>query len=195
MSNFDIPRRGTSHHGIETRDADATIAFYEGVLGYPLVFQNIEDGTGRRKAGQRHLFFDLGNDEYFTLFEEDPWEGPGPDPMQVSASLCHFGFKAANDDTLEKRRQQLIGAGVPVSEIVEVGARYPDGTESVYSHSIFFRDPVNNFSMEFCAFVRDFTEKDLNHITTFSDEARDPEVVKLLPKRHAVLVAPQSVNV
>jgi catechol 2,3-dioxygenase-like lactoylglutathione lyase family enzyme len=160
MSNVDLPRRGTSHHGLATRDADGTINFYEGVLGFPLVFQNVENGTGRRRKGQRHMFFDLGLDEFFTLFEEDPWEGPGPDPLQVSSGLCYFSFKAGSDWTLEHRRQQLIAAGVPVSEVVSVSTRYPDGTEAELAHKIYFRDPVNGFQCDFTYWVRDFTERD-----------------------------------
>ena len=50
---FDI--RGVNHLALVCRDMAATVAFYEGILGMPLI-KTIELGGG---AGQ-HFFFDCG---------------------------------------------------------------------------------------------------------------------------------------
>lgn len=53
---------------LATRDGDGTIAFYEDVLGFPLVFCNIEPEDGRSDM-LRHMFFDMGRAELFTFAE------------------------------------------------------------------------------------------------------------------------------
>jgi catechol 2,3-dioxygenase-like lactoylglutathione lyase family enzyme len=191
MSAFDIPRRGTSHHGLATRDMDGTIAFYEGVLGFPLVFVNYEPEGSRRKAGLRHAFFDIGNDEMFTFMEEEPWEGPGPDPLASVSQMNHYAFNAGNDSCLEARRQSLLAQGIKVTDICKVGVTYPDGSQADTAHSIYFRDPVNDLLLEFCVFVRNFVEADLRQEPNFSDHHGTPVFLEafLGPKRYAEMMA------
>lgn len=205
MSGFNMPLRGTSHHGLVTRDADATIEFYQGVLGFPLVFRTWEPAHPGQSsspatynplipsffqipAGSRHMFFDIGNDEMFTFFELPKWDGEGPDPLEVVSTEIHFAFNAGNDATLEARRQQLIDAGVPVTEIALVGVEYPDGTRVDTAHSIYLRDPVNDVLLEFTTFVRNFTELDLDCVPFFSENHGAPEFMEVFlgPKRWAI---------
>jgi catechol 2,3-dioxygenase-like lactoylglutathione lyase family enzyme len=51
--------RGLNHIDLGTRDMEATRAFYEGVLGFPLVRADLVEigDDGRLK----HFFFDIGN--------------------------------------------------------------------------------------------------------------------------------------
>jgi catechol 2,3-dioxygenase-like lactoylglutathione lyase family enzyme len=192
VSNVGIPRRGLSHLGLATRDGDGTIAFYDGVLGFPLVFCNIEPEDGRSTI-LRHMFFDMGNNEMFTFVEKPKWDGEGQDPLEVTASEYHFAFNAVDDADLQARREQLQAAGIPVTEIVQVGVEYPDGEQLDTAHSIYFRDPVNDILLEFTAFVRDFNERDIAQKPVFSANHSTPAFFEafLGPKRYAAMKAKQ----
>lgn len=206
MSAFDIPRRGTSHHGLVTRDADATIDFYQNKLGFPLIFNSAEPENASGSAGgshspksynpmipsffqippgSRHIFFDIGNDQMFTFFELPKWDGDGPDPLEVVQTEVHWAFEAGTDDNLEARRQDLMAKGVPVTDIALVGVEYPSGERVDTAHSIYLRDPVNDILLEFTVFVRNFTEKDLNNKPFFSENHGSPEFMSVFlgPKR------------
>ena len=70
--------RGVHHLVLNTEDMKATIDFYSGVLGMPLVGAiTVEEGlgTGADSRGNppydnlRHYFFDMGNDSMLAFFE------------------------------------------------------------------------------------------------------------------------------
>ena len=64
---------GFSHFGLSTHQMDATIQFYESVLGFPHV---VEDLTRVKSGGTiRLVYFDVG-DEQFIVFME-PKNVPG----------------------------------------------------------------------------------------------------------------------
>jgi catechol 2,3-dioxygenase-like lactoylglutathione lyase family enzyme len=70
--------RGVHHLALNTDDMKATIDFYAGVLGMPLVHaMRVPEGAEARSAQWgnppfprvRHYFFDMGNDSLLAFFE------------------------------------------------------------------------------------------------------------------------------
>lgn len=57
--------RGVHHCALLASDVEATIRFYQGVLGFPLtkLFEN------RDYAGSTHFFFDIGNGNALAFFD------------------------------------------------------------------------------------------------------------------------------
>jgi catechol 2,3-dioxygenase-like lactoylglutathione lyase family enzyme len=135
---------------------EATIAFYEGVLG----FRRVAEQRTRVKGGGtvRLTYLDAG-DEQFIVFMESLGVNGIPDDFDTSVNrtlglppgMYHFAFKAASVEDLDRRRRVLEQAGVHVSDTVDHG----------YAKSIFFRDP-NDLQLEFCYQVRPFQESDLD---------------------------------
>ena len=66
----DTPSRGMHHLGLATHDMEATLDFYENVLGFPArVCEMIEPETG---GTIRHAFLDIGQGEMIAF-----WLKPG----------------------------------------------------------------------------------------------------------------------
>ena len=64
--------RGVHHAAFICSDVDRTIAFYQGLLGFPLVelFEN------RDYPGSAHLFFDIGHGNLLAFFDFPGYEHP-----------------------------------------------------------------------------------------------------------------------
>ena len=62
-----LKTRGINHIDLGTKDMEATRAFYEDVLGFPLVRADLVEigDTGRMK----HFFFDAGNGQLIGYWE------------------------------------------------------------------------------------------------------------------------------
>lgn len=147
---------GISHVGLSTRDMEATIAFYERVLGCRRVS---EDRIRILEGGSlRHVFFEVGEGQFVAFIE--PHDAPGFAPdydtginrgLGVPNAVYHLALRVNSVDQLEARRRQLEESGVAVSPIVDLGA----------GKSIYFQDP-NGLQLEFCCQTRAFVEADLN---------------------------------
>lgn len=147
---------GFSHVGLATHDMEATIACYEGVLG----FRRVSEQRTRVKEGGtvRLTYFDVGEAQFIVFMESRGVDGI-PDAFDtginsrlgVPPGLYHFAFKAHSIEDLEGRRRALERAGVEVSATVDHG----------YAKSIFFRDP-NDLQIEFTFQLRPFQESDLH---------------------------------
>ena len=165
--------RGINHLALVCRDMAATVAFYEGVLGMPLI-KTIELGGG---AGQ-HFFFDCGNGNSvaFFWFPDAPLAAPGvsmpadrPDRGAIHSahgSMNHVAFTVDEAD-LEACLERLRAAGVPAFPMVvnhddsEMGVArklHP----GVFVRSVYFTDP-NGIMMELAAFTRPFGPQDVRH--------------------------------
>jgi catechol 2,3-dioxygenase-like lactoylglutathione lyase family enzyme len=151
-----LSNTGYSHIGVATHDMNATIAFYEGILGFRRV---AEQRTRVREGGSVLLtYFDAGGEQFIVFMESLGVEGIPDDfdtginrTLGVPLGMYHFAFKAASEEELAQRRADLERAGVDVSDTVDHG----------YAKSIFFRDP-NDLQLEFCYQVRPFQESDLH---------------------------------
>ena len=149
--------KGFSHVGLSTLDMDKTRDFYENILGFKAVRCDI---IKFKEGGYvRHVFFDVGNDQLLAFME--PNDVPGI-PMDYDAGInkglgvpgafYHYAFEAGSPSALNAKREELIGKGVTVTDVVD----------HEWAQSIYFLDP-NGISLEFCYLTRDIgTEDDVN---------------------------------
>ena len=147
---------GFSHVGVSTHQMDATIEFYEKVLGFPRV---VEDLTRVSSGGAlRMVYFDVGDGQFMVFMEPKKVPGIPADydtsintALGVPRGMYHYSFKSDSLDDLESRRQSLESQGIDVSAIIDLE----------YAKAIFFFDP-NGIQLEFCCQIRPFHESDLH---------------------------------
>lgn len=146
-------RHGLHHIGVATHDMEATLAFYEDVLGFPaVVCETIEPPTG---GCIRHAFFDTGHGELIAFMECNDVEGVAPAfdasinrGLGIGGGVYHFAFEVPDPDALAERRSALEAHGVKVRGIVDHG----------WCQSIYFRDP-NFLQLEFCCTTDEFGDE------------------------------------
>ena len=112
--------RGVHHVALISSDVEATIAFYQGVLEFPLteMFENRDYG------GSTHFFFDIGNGNALAFFDL-----PGldlGDYAEVLGGLHHLAI-SVEPARWAHLRVKLDEAGVPYAHV--------DGS------SLYLRDP------------------------------------------------------
>jgi catechol 2,3-dioxygenase-like lactoylglutathione lyase family enzyme len=147
--------KGFSHIGLATHDIEATRAFYEGILGFPVIaFDTIEVNEGGRV---RHMLFNVGRDQLIAFME--PRDVPGIPrtfdtslfkSLGVPSGFYHIAFEAATEAGLTARRELLKSRGYEVGPI----------SRHDWAISFYFMDPVNGLPLEFCCWTREWTEKD-----------------------------------
>ena len=98
--------RGLHHLALISSDVERTIAFYQGLLEFPLteLFEN------RDYTGSTHFFFDIGNGNLLAFFDF-----PGLDLEQYGellGGLHHIAISVA-PDRWEHLKAKLEAAGVP----------------------------------------------------------------------------------
>ena len=146
--------KGFSHIGLSTRDMDKTRDFYENVLGFKAVRCDI---IKIKEGGHvRHIFFDTGHDQLIAFMEANDVPGIATDydaginkGLGVPGAFYHFAFEAGSMAGLSAKREELIGKGVTVTDIVD----------HEWAQSIYFLDP-NGISLEFCYLTRDIGTED-----------------------------------
>jgi len=99
--------RGVHHLALLSSDVEQTIAFYQGLLGFPLteLFEN------RDYQGSTHFFFDIGNGNALAFFDF-PGLDLGP-YAEVLGSMHHLAISMSRAGW-EKARDALADAGVDV---------------------------------------------------------------------------------
>jgi catechol 2,3-dioxygenase-like lactoylglutathione lyase family enzyme len=114
--------RGLHHLALLSSDVEATIAFYQGVLEFPLteLFEN------RDYQGSTHFFFDIGNGNLLAFFDF-----PGLDLggyAEVLGGLHHVAI-SVDPDRWAHLRKKLDAAGVPTTVISGSSVYFsgPDG--------------------------------------------------------------------
>ena len=112
--------RGLHHTALISSDVEATIRFYQDVLGFPLT-ELIEN---RDYPGSSHFFFDIGNGNLLAFFDF-PGLDVGP-YAEVLGGLHHIAI-SVEPEKWERLRGRLDDAGVD----------YMMESET----SIYFRDP------------------------------------------------------
>lgn len=146
---------GLHHIGLATHDMEATLEFYEEVLGFPAaVCEMIETPGG---GSIRHVFFDVGGGEMVAFMELNDVEDVSTDfdaginrGLGTGSGVYHFAFEVASPEHLKQRRAELEAKGVKVRGIVDHG----------WCQSIYFRDP-NFLQLEFCCLSQELTQKNL----------------------------------
>jgi glyoxylase I family protein len=158
---------GFHHVDLGTRDMKATRAFYEGVLGFPLVRADlIEIGD---KGRMQHFFFDVGRGQLIGFMSgEDVVGYPADfDPsinkgLGLPPGVYHFAFNADSLETLEAMKTDLEAHGVAV--------RGPVDHEG-WCQSIYFLDP-NGLQLECCHLTRPLEADDAVPQVRFRLEGR-----------------------
>ncbi len=112
--------RGVHHVALLCTDVERTIAFYQGLLEFPLtdLFEN------RDYPGSTHFFFDIGNGNGLAFFDF-PGLDLGP-YAEVLGGLHHLALSVA-PDWWGHLRVKLESAGV--------------ATQNISGSSLYFSDP------------------------------------------------------
>ena len=117
------PGRGIHHLALICTDVEQTIAFYQELLGFPLV----ELVENRDYQGSSHFFFDLGNDTLLGFFD---FPGLGLEPgVEAIGTVQHIAISAPRD-RWEQVRDRLDAAGVAYA-----------GPDRGIEESMYFKDP------------------------------------------------------
>ena len=151
-----MKRFGFNHIDLATLDMAATRAFYEGILGFPVVRSDMvamEDG-----GYAEHVFFDCGEGQMiaFASAEHAPGRWPADLDTGINTGLglrtpvYHFAFEAGSLENLHALKAELERKGVEVR-----GVEDHEG----WCRSIYFKDP-NGLQMEYCWVSRELTEED-----------------------------------
>jgi catechol 2,3-dioxygenase-like lactoylglutathione lyase family enzyme len=160
--------RGINHLALITTDMDATVRFYQGVLGARLV---ATIGTPEF----RHYFFEFGPQNTVAFFEYanialDTFAKPAgvPDPRAVQ--FDHLSFNLPDEDALLALRDRLKSAECGVTDVVDHG----------FIRSIYFTDP-NGIALEASWWVLDATGRpaDYGDDRLFADPDPVPAVREL----------------
>jgi len=158
---------GFNHVDLGTTDMEATRAFYEDVLGFPLVRADlVEIGD---KGTMKHFFFDVGNGQLMGFMSGEDVKGY-PDQFDPSINkglglpqgVYHFAFNADSLETLESMKKDLEARGVEV--------RGPVDHEG-WCQSIYFLDP-NGLQLECCHLTRPLDADDAIPQVRFRLEGR-----------------------
>ncbi|HZJ26509.1 MAG TPA: VOC family protein [Acidimicrobiia bacterium] len=161
--------RGINHLAMVTADMDATVRFYDGVLGMRLVVTTM--------AGpMRHYFFELGPENTIAFFEwaDAPrFEKPAGIPDAAAGQFDHLSFNVADEEALLSLRKRLLAAGCEITDIVDHG----------FIHSVYFHDN-NGIALEASCWLTDGTGRpaDYGDPALFSDPDPVPAVDEL--RRH-----------
>lgn len=163
---------GINHLALVCADMERTVAFYEGVLGMPLVKTIQLPGD----LGQ-HFFFDCGGGDCvaFFWFPNAPAAVPGvasaatlPDRGELATaigSMNHVAFSVP-PERIASLRDDLLAEGIECTEVwnhddSEYGLAQ-ELTDDVFIRSVYFMDP-NGILLEFASWTRAFTPDDVRH--------------------------------
>ena len=142
----DVRYYGVHHLALNTDDMKATVDFYAGVLGMPLVHAMKVPpglGTGAGNRGNppfeeiRHYFFDMGRDGLLAFFEM-PKGAKQKGDRDALAMMQHVSFAVATESQA-RIRERLEAHGIAYQGPIEVLPGV---------HSIYVFDP-NGIRLEF----------------------------------------------
>jgi catechol 2,3-dioxygenase-like lactoylglutathione lyase family enzyme len=130
-----VPWQGLNHLALITNDMDATVRFWHGVMGAPLIATIGTDTF-------RHYFFRFGPQSSVAFFE---YIGRHADQIAKPAGVFdaraghfdHLSMDLPDEHSLLALRQRLVDAGTEVTEVVDHGLM----------RSIYFNDP-NGIALE-----------------------------------------------
>ena len=123
-----IQTQGVHHITIVGAKREATIDFWEGVLGMPFVFEqpNLDNDA------DSHLYFDPGDGRLVTVFTNEGREPVGPpEDDKVPGRVHHLAF-ALSKATFDQVAARLEERGIPNSGVKDRG----------FMDSIYFHDPL-----------------------------------------------------
>jgi len=115
--------RGIHHAALICSDPQATIEFYQGLLGFPLV----ELVENRDYPGSSHFFFDLGNNTLLGFFD---FPGLGLQPAEERLGTVQHIAISVPPQRHAELRAALDAAGISYG-----------GPDKGIEESLYFRDP------------------------------------------------------
>ena len=122
-----IQTQGVHHITLIGADRATSIAFWEGVLGMPFIFEQPNLDVPQ----ENHLYFDPGDGRLITIFtREDRQPDPTPNPEGIG-NLHHLAFIVSRA-TYTQVQERLNERGIANSGPVDRG----------FMDSIYFRDPL-----------------------------------------------------
>ncbi len=122
-----IQTQGVHHITLIGATRQASIDFWEGVLGMPFIFEQ----PNLDRPEENHLYFDPGDGRLITVFtNETRAVDPTPNPEGVG-NLHHLAF-------IVSRATYTQVAG----RLDERGISHTDEIDRGFMHSIYFRDPL-----------------------------------------------------
>ncbi len=159
---------GFSHVGLSTRDMEATIEFYEAMLGFECAADNqieVEEG-----GHLRQVIFDIGAGEFIAFMESHDvpdipteYDTGINEALGVPNMFYHFAFSVETPEALVAKRTELIAKGVQVSSFVQHGP----------GKSFYVKDP-NQIQLEFTASMRELDANDASGSFTIRRAMLDP---------------------
>ena len=158
---------GVNHLALITRDLDATVRFYDGVLGAPLVATIADEQM-------RHYLFRFGDQCTVAFFQYVGDDEPRFDMVAGifdprSVHFDHLALNLPGEEDLVDLQRRLRRAGHDVTEIID----------HVAVRSIYFTDP-NGIALEASWWVFDATAVPVDHDgPLFSDPNPVPAVREL----------------
>jgi len=139
-----IRTTGCHHMAFVTNDMDATVKFYNGLLGFPLVvtlqLPPVDPFPGAvpgNLGGSRHYFFRIGDQETIAFFEFKGTTKPADNALLGAGN--HIAITVPSEGELQKAKALLEQNEIPVKSDLDHG----------FCHSIYFDDPVNGIALEF----------------------------------------------
>jgi len=122
-----IQTHGVHHITLVGSNRQATIDFWEGVLGMPFIFEqpNLDN------ADESHLYFDPGDGRLITVFTNETREvDPTPNPEGIG-NVHHIAFSVSRATFIEAAKR-----------LDERSIKHTGEIDRGIFHSIYFRDPV-----------------------------------------------------
>ena len=133
---MEIPTTGVHHITLIGSNREDTIAFYEGVLGMPFVFEQ----PNLDVPEEIHLYFDAGDGRLITFFvRTNRATDPTPVP-EVVGNVHHIAYEVSRE-TYDRAAKGLADRGYPNTGPVDRG----------FMDSLYFRDP-NGFLIELATY-------------------------------------------
>jgi catechol 2,3-dioxygenase-like lactoylglutathione lyase family enzyme len=133
--------KGFHHVAFACRDIQATVKFYEDLMGFPLIHTEL---GGTPEAYMRHIFFDLGDGSSLAFFDLHGLGEPEEIRTDISTGMGlpvwvnHVAF-AADQARYDEVKKKMADANVePIMEV-----------DHDWCHSIYYADP-NGIMVEFC---------------------------------------------
>lgn len=152
-NSFKVNTRGLHHAAYLTKDMDATVKFYNGLLDMPLVvtlalpepdpFNGLIPVRGD-VAGTRHYFFDCGNGASLAFFS---WNETFGDINPDEGVMHHISLGIGSEEELYALKSKLEANGIKVSTVID----------HFFCKSIYFRDP-NGLYLEYSVSTMEYSE-------------------------------------
>ena len=165
---------GIHHVAYACRDVQETVRFYESLMGFPLVYTEIDHNP---KGFLRHVFFDTGDGSCIAFFdlhgmgEKPDWKSAVSTGNGLPVWVNHIAFRS-DEAKSAAVRARMDEAGVPPMMEIDHG----------WCHSLYYLDP-NQILVELCRDTPGFVaDGDKARALLSATERTDPPAVVTLHK-------------